>query len=139
MYYSCITTQRIQRTVAFSEKSWTYVIFSQTLACQGKGTKDWCNQRLFKWRNLPNHMSVEGDNKKVKSPFNCGIFPLTQPHVANKQTKKKNSSIHSSLYVFWLTMRSQIESIRSTQYTPLYWNKWFDSKSSQWRQLQLLK
>ena len=25
------------------------------------------------------------DNKMVKSPFNCVIFPLTQPQVANQQ------------------------------------------------------
>ena len=27
------------------------------------------------------------DNKMVKSPFNCVIFPLTQPQVANQQKK----------------------------------------------------
>ena len=30
-------------------------------------------------------------------------------------------------------MRSQIESIRSTQYTPLYENEQFESRISQWR------
>ena len=29
------------------------------------------------------------DNKMIKSPFNCGIFPLTQPQVANQQKNKK--------------------------------------------------
>ena len=32
-------------------------------------------------------------------------------------------------------MSSQIESIRSTQYTSLYENKLFESRSSQWRRL----
>ena len=30
------------------------------------------------------------DNKMVKLPFNCVIFPLTQPQVANKQEQPKN-------------------------------------------------
>ena len=28
------------------------------------------------------------DNKMVKSPYNCFIFPLNQPQVANQQQKK---------------------------------------------------
>ena len=31
------------------------------------------------------------DNKMVKSPFNCIIFPLTQPQVAKWLTQKKYS------------------------------------------------
>ena len=42
---------------------------------------------------------------------------------------------NSPLFGFWLTMTSQIESIRSTYYTPLYKNKFFESRSSQWRLL----
>ena len=34
--------------------------------------------------------------------------------------------------LFWLTMTSQTESIRSTQYTPLYKNKQFESRITQW-------
>ena len=30
------------------------------------------------------------DNKKVKSPYNCVIFPLTQLQVANQQKKTVN-------------------------------------------------
>ena len=28
------------------------------------------------------------DNKMVKSPYNCVIFPLTQPQVGNQQQQK---------------------------------------------------
>ena len=31
------------------------------------------------------------DKKMVKSPFNCVIFPLTQPQVARQQQQKKVS------------------------------------------------
>ena len=42
------------------------------------------------------------------------------------------------LYNFWLTITSQIESIRSTQYTPLYKNEQFESRISQWRLLSTI-
>ena len=29
------------------------------------------------------------DNKMAKSPYNCFIFPLKQPEVANQQKKRK--------------------------------------------------
>ena len=32
------------------------------------------------------------DNKKIKSPYNWVISPLTQPQVANQQKNKKNLS-----------------------------------------------
>ena len=40
-----------------------------------------------------------------------------------------------SIGIFWLTITSQIESSRSTQYTPLYKNEQFESRISQWRLL----
>ena len=33
------------------------------------------------------------DNKMVKSPFNCAIFPLTQPQVANQKKKSGNFAL----------------------------------------------
>ena len=44
-----------------------------------------------------------------------------------------------SIVGFLLTMTSQIESIRLTQYTSLYKNKLFESRSSQWRLKQNVK
>ena len=49
----------------------------------------------------------------------------------------KKCYFHSPLYGFSLTMMSQIESIRSSQYTPLYENDKFERDLSQLRLLVL--
>ena len=37
------------------------------------------------------------DNKMVKSPYNCFIFPFTQPQMANQQQQKNGLFILSQM------------------------------------------
>ena len=53
-----------------------------------------------------------------------------------KRVKLLSAQRHATVilyFTFWLTMMSQIESIRSNQYTPLYENEKFERDLSQWR------
>ena len=63
------------------------------------------------------------DNWKYVIVVSIGLFSIFFIH------------FHSPLELFWLTMTSQTESSRPTQYTPLYDNKQFESRISQWRPL----
>ena len=53
----------------------------------------------------------------------------------NFLSRPKKCNFHSPFYGFWLTMTSQMESNRSTQYTPMYEKEKFECESSQWRLL----
>ena len=95
------------------------------------GLKSCCSQQLdiefhkkghCKQSNKFFHSVYVRKTKTIKMNFNV----LTASNLNN---------IRISWYVFWLTMTSHIESIRSTQYNPLYENEKFECKSSQWRLL----
>ena len=79
-------------------------------------------------------LTVWKDQLKMYLPIDI-IF--AQREQVKLLSRPKKCHFHSPLYLFWLTMMSQTESLRSTWYTPLYQNKLFESKSSQWRLLWL--
>ena len=77
-------------------------------------------------------LTVWKDQLKMYLPIDI-IF--AQREQVKLLSRPKKCHFHSPLYLFWLTMTSQTESLRSAWYTPLYQNKLFERKSSQWRLL----